>query len=95
MKLTRKQTALLLQRLQRQWREPQTCPICHEEDWKIPQSILELREYEEGEIIAYPKDSSIIPLVAVTCTNCGYTFLINALTIHLLDDQTVEGEEDE
>ena len=95
MKLTRKQTALLLQHLQQHWKEPQTCPICHEEAWKVPPSILELREYEEGELIAYPKDSSIIPLIAVTCTKCGYTYLINAITINLLPDQNFGGEEDE
>jgi len=95
MKLTRSQTVQLLNHLRRHWKDPQTCPICHEEAWKVPQSILELREYEEGNIILYPKDSSMIPLVAVTCTVCGYTFLINALTTDILHDQNEGGEENE
>lgn len=95
MKLTKNQTELLLDKLDAEWKQPHPCPICHHVEWKIPQSILELREYEEGELIAYPKDSSIIPLIAVTCMNCGYTFLLNAITIGILDDNLDGGEENE
>lgn len=92
MKLSKDQTKILLEKLRQHWIEPNLCPICHNTDWKIPESILEIREYEEGDLIAYPKDSSIIPLVSVTCTNCGYTFLINAITIGLMEDNLIGGE---
>jgi predicted nucleic-acid-binding Zn-ribbon protein len=95
MKLTRSQTKMLLDNLDQKWKHPQDCPICHSIEWKIPQSLLELREYEEGDIIAYPKDSAIIPLVAVTCINCGYTLLFNAITAGILDDNLIGGEENE
>lgn len=84
MKLTKEQTEILLDWLDKQWKTPQSCPICKNTDWKIPESILEIREFEDGDLVAFPQDSSIVPVVSVTCTNCGYTFLINLKSIGLI-----------
>lgn len=91
MKLTKNQTEFLLSKLHTLWK-PQTCPICSNVDWKIPESILELREYEEGDLVVYSKDSAIVPLVSVTCTRCGYTFLLNTITLGLMDDKLTNNE---
>ena len=55
------------------------CPICGGGGpWNVPDKIFELREYNNGDIIL-GNGGPIIPLIPVTCMNCGNTILINAI----------------
>lgn len=55
----------------------QQCPICEHSTWNVD-DVVELRQFEGGTLVLGGQ-STIIPLVPITCNNCGYTFFINAL----------------
>lgn len=52
------------------------CQICGNTNWSIEKRVFELREFNNGDFIM---GGPIIPLVPMTCTNCGNTGLINAI----------------
>jgi hypothetical protein len=67
--------------LNEKWNGTQ-CPMCHENEWNI-EGIFELREFKDGNLIVV-NDCKIIPVIPVTCKNCGNTILINPLTTGLM-----------
>ncbi len=61
------------------------CPMCGGNEWNIEDKIFELREFNNGNLVIGGGSSSIIPLLAITCTNCGNTQFINALMCGAID----------
>lgn len=59
------------------WTQPRNCPICDGQQWWVGQA-LEFREYNSGDIVI-GGDSRIMPITAVVCQTCGYTFFMNAM----------------
>ena len=55
---------------------PRPCPMCNKGPWNVADTTYQLMEYNEGNLVM---GGPIIPLVPVTCVNCGYTVLINAI----------------
>lgn len=55
------------------------CPMCGENNWNIEDKIFELREFNNGDLVIGGGNSSIIPLLALTCSKCGNTQFINAI----------------
>lgn len=54
------------------------CSICDSKThWNISPNVFELREFQGGSFVI-GGNTPIIPLVHVTCTNCGNTVLLNA-----------------
>lgn len=60
------------------------CPMCQGREWNVEDTIYELREFKDGNLIV-TKDCRIIPVVPITCTNCGNTVLLNPLAIGLME----------
>ncbi len=60
------------------------CPMCGESNWNIENKIFELREFNSGNLVIGGK-SSIVPLLAITCTHCGNTQLVNAIMCGAID----------
>jgi len=54
------------------------CPLCATNRWNISDKIYELREYNEGTLVL---GGTIVPLIPVTCQNCGNTVFINSIVI--------------
>lgn len=55
------------------------CPLCGAlHSFTAMQEIMELRQFLYGDIAIGGK-MTILPLVILTCSNCGNTVLINAL----------------
>lgn len=52
------------------------CQICGNTNWNIETKVFELREFSSGDLAL---GGPIIPLIPMTCTNCGNTALINAI----------------
>lgn len=46
--------------------------------------VFELREFNDGNFVLGGPNSSIVPLIPVTCDKCGNTVLINALSTELV-----------
>ena len=58
------------------WTRSKACPICGNSDWAV-YTAYELREYEEGDFVL-GVGNQIVPVIPVSCTQCGYTHLFNA-----------------
>jgi hypothetical protein len=52
------------------------CPMCKKGPWTVADTTYQLMEFNEGNLVV---GGPIIPLVPVTCVNCGYTVLMNAI----------------
>lgn len=61
------------------------CPLCNCSEWNVSDQIFELREFKDGNL-ALDKGTAIVPIIPVTCKNCGNTVLINALHAKLLKE---------
>jgi DNA-directed RNA polymerase subunit RPC12/RpoP len=71
-----------VEKLRKKWPEPnRVCPACGGKILSFG-SICDMREYHEGYYIA---GASAIPILPITCTNCGYTFMFNAIKLGILD----------
>jgi len=58
------------------WRPPKTCTLCGSNVWSIEQNLAELRFLSTGGFVV---GGPIIPLIVITCNNCGNTVLVNAM----------------
>ena len=71
--------------LNSKWRQP-ACPYCGGVEWHASDKVFELREFNDGNLVLGGPNSSITPVIPITCVNCGNTVFINALTTGLLKE---------
>jgi len=57
------------------------CPMCSHKTWDVAIAVFELREYFQGGLVV--GGSTILPLIPITCQNCGNTVLINAIIANI------------
>ena len=60
------------------------CPMCGVGSWIVSDKVFELREFNNGDLVV--GGCPIIPIVTVTCSNCGNTVLINPLALGVLSE---------
>lgn len=68
----------LINQLNNKWRN-KNCPMCGQSSLIVDHKVYEVREFNNGSLISTAKDISIIPIVPITCKECGYTMFINAI----------------
>lgn len=73
----------LINHLSKKWKG-KNCPMCGEGPWNASDSPFELREFNEGNLIIGGQ-TSIVPVIPITCNNCGNTILINAVVAGLVN----------
>jgi len=56
------------------------CFICKSKSWIISDKIFEIREFLGGSL-RIDVNTSILPLISVTCSKCGNVIFFNALTL--------------
>ena len=61
-----------------------TCLSCGANEWTISPKVFELREFNNGNLVIGGQNSSIIPVIEVTCKNCGRIVLYNALVMGII-----------
>ncbi len=83
MKLTSEQQQKLISKLNEIWKN-KTCEICTSTSWNINDTVFELREFHGGNMVI-GGNSSIQPLISLTCNNCGNTKLLNAIKLDVID----------
>lgn len=69
------------------------CPICGKSDWSMTDRVFEVSELTNK---ISRTGNNVIPIVPITCDNCGNTYFINALRAGLIDkEEQAENENDE
>jgi DNA-directed RNA polymerase subunit RPC12/RpoP len=63
------------------------CPMCGNRNWDISNKLFELREYSGG-TGSLNLGGAVMPVAAVICSNCGTTFLVNAIAAKLQAPQS-------
>lgn len=50
--------------------------MCGVSNWSVHDSTFQLTEFNQGSIVI---GGPVIPIIPVSCTNCGNTILVNAI----------------
>lgn len=58
------------------WRGGKHCTLCNTNSWNVESNLAELRFLHYGSFVL---GGPVVPLVVVTCNNCGHTILFNAM----------------
>ena len=79
----------LIGHLKQKW-GGQKCPMCHQGKWSVQDNVYELRGFHGGSMVF--GGSALIPIVPVTCDNCGNTILVNGIMAGVVDRKANENE---
>jgi hypothetical protein len=91
MNLNESQGKFIINKVSAVWKGKRDCPICvSQTSWGVG-SIVEVREFNEGNDCP---GAAITPLVQVQCNNCGYTILFNAIGLGVVDPDTGKVKEE-
>lgn len=63
------------------WKGQKTCPLCANTRWGVADLVGEV----QMTTLTGDLTGQAYPLVIVTCQTCGYTLLLNALVIGLIE----------
>jgi hypothetical protein len=85
MTLNQSQGKLISDRVNAIWKGKRECPICISKTVWYISTIVEVREFNEGN---HCPGAAITPLVQVECNNCSYTMLFNAIALGVVDRDT-------
>jgi hypothetical protein len=58
-----------------------SCPLCQVGPWEVQQSVFVLLKFDGGSINL---GGEVVPVIPVTCKNCGNTILVNAIIANVL-----------
>ncbi|RXK48849.1 hypothetical protein [Aquirufa rosea] len=72
----------LLNHLKEKW-QGRPCPMCGVGNWNVSDTIFELREFNQGNLVM--GGGPIFPVIPVTCDNCGNSVFINAIVTKLVE----------
>ena len=79
MKLTKEQQQKLIKKLNELWKNQKVCSICQSQNWSVSDTVFELREFHGGNMVV--GGSAIVPVITLTCMNCGQTISLNAMSL--------------
>jgi hypothetical protein len=80
----------LVAHLRDKWGERRACAQCGSGEWSVGDRVYELTEFHEGNVIV---GGPVVPVVPVTCTNCGNTVLLNALISRIVERPAPEPQQ--
>lgn len=66
------------------FRHSNICSVCGNSKWSASDTIFELREFKEGNLII-GGNQPIFPVMPITCNICGNTNFINPIILGILD----------
>jgi hypothetical protein len=61
--------------LQKKW-GVKACPMCGGGPWTVQDKVFQLSEYHGGSLVV---GGPLVPVIPVSCSNCGHTVLVNAI----------------
>jgi len=53
-----------------------SCPMCGKGPWNVQPTVFQLNEFHEGSFVV---GGPLVPVIPVSCGNCGHTVLVNAI----------------
>ena len=65
------------------------CPMCGRRSLSLSENIFEIREFNDGNFVV---GGQIIPLIPITCSNCGHTIFVNAIVVGAVERNNGEKE---
>ena len=68
-------TVRFIEHLKTKW-GGRPCPMCQLGPWEIQDSIYQLMQFNNGNLVI---GGPILPLIPIVCKNCGHTVLVNAI----------------
>lgn len=83
MRLTQEQTQQVINHLTESSPDGIVCPVCGQRHWNVMNTIIEAREFQNGNIIL-GGESAIVPYVSITCNRCGNSLLFNAIQLGIV-----------
>jgi hypothetical protein len=93
MNLSQEQQEKIRQAVREKWGEPPPpCSMCGSRSWEIAGQIFELREFQQGALVAGGAQT-LYPVVPILCGNCGNTIFLNAIKAGLLSHNPVPEQE--
>lgn len=66
----------MIEYLREKWSGTRACPMCGSTSWDVQGSVFQLIQFNEGAMVI---GGPVIPVIPVTCNNCGNTVLVNAI----------------
>lgn len=69
----------MLEHINEKWIN-KVCPYCGKSEWNFDGRIYTPVELHDGNIVRVQGENMFLPLVAVTCINCGNTVFVNTIT---------------
>lgn len=89
MRLTPEQTQQVINHLTEVSPDGIVCPVCGQRHWNVMNTIIEAREFQNGNIIL-GGESAIVPYVSITCNRCGNSLLFNAIQLGIVQPNNNE-----
>ena len=83
MKLTKEQANLVISKLDKHKDKRRACSICGNNSWMLNDTIFEMREFMGGDMVI--GGTAIMPMLAVSCTECGHTRFISAIRMGIVN----------
>ncbi len=64
--------------------------MCGKGPWNVQEKVFQLNEFHQGGFVV---GGPLIPVIPVSCENCGHTVLVNAIIAGALDAAVPNGEQ--
>ncbi|MBQ0797090.1 hypothetical protein [Zhongshania sp.] len=78
----------IIRHLSDKWKG-RSCPMCGTGNWNVSDKVFELREFNGGNMVI-GGNSPIIPIVPVTCDNCGNVVMVNGIVAGAVSHESEE-----
>ena len=83
------QSVKVISHLRTKW-GARPCPMCGAQNWNVSDTVFELRQFHGGNLVL--GQGPIIPIIPVTCVNCGNTIFINGIITGIIENEKKENQ---
>ncbi len=73
-----------LEWIEENWVGKKSCPICENTGWFMGEVMAEMRQISRA-VRLMPTSGPSYPMMVLSCENCGYTLLFNAMVLGVMD----------
>ncbi len=81
MKLSEEEQQKVIEWLEAKWQGEKLCQVCGTGNWSVSDLIFQLPEFDPKKITI---GGPVMPVVSISCNNCGNTYFFNAMKLGVL-----------